>query len=125
MKEVGEVNTAVQGHEMLNGYWGTERTFVSCTFFVSRGACKLYPVVVIVPRHMIDQMPAAHARQPSPNCATSLAAFVFTNEGTEKSMGGWHVSLLIDIPMVTKLGKIEKTGSISGLGIWCEGVMDG
>ena len=59
---VREVDTAVQSCKMLNGYWST------------------------IPRCMIDEVPAADAGHPCSDGTTSLAAFMLTNESTEKQL---------------------------------------
>jgi len=86
MEGVREVNASVQSHKVLNRNWGVERTLVSGAFFVSRSVCKLDPVIIAVPRHMVEQMPAANARQPGPDRATSLMALVFTDKGAEEGV---------------------------------------
>jgi len=86
VERVREVDAVVQNCEVLNGNWGAEGTLVSGAFFVSRGACELDPVIIAIPRCMVDQMPAANSRQPGPDRATSLMAPVFTNEGAEEGI---------------------------------------
>jgi len=125
MERVSEVDAVVQGHKVLNGYWSMESTFVSHALFISRSVSELDPVIITIPRHMIDEVPAANAGHPGSDGTTSLVAFVLTNESTEEAIRCWHVGLFVDVPMVTELGETEEASGISSLGIWCKCAMDG
>jgi len=125
MERVSEVDAVVQGREVLNGYWSMESMFVSHALFISGSASKLNPVIITIPRHVIDEVPAANAGHPGSNGITSLVAFVLTNESTEEPIRCWHAGLFIDVPMVTELGETEEASSVGNLGIWCKCTTDG
>jgi len=97
----------------------TESTFVSYALFISRGASKLDPVIIAIPRCQL-QMPDIQVLMVllawQPLCLPMKA---------QEGIRCQHVGLFIDVPAVGELGKMEEAGSISGLGVWCKCITDG
>jgi len=88
---------------------------VSFALFISRAASELDPVIVTIPRHVIDKVLAVDAGHPGSDGTTSLMAFMLTNESTEEGIRCQHA----------ELGETEEAGSVSGLGVWCKCTTDG
>lgn len=124
MERIREIDAVVQSCEVFNRHWGTQGALVSRAFLVGRGAGEMNPVVVTVPRGVVDQVPAAYAGQPSHDGAASLVAFVFSNKGTEERVGGWHASLLVDFPTVAELCETEEASGVCSLGVGSESITD-
>lgn len=64
MKRGGEIKRVAEAGEMFNRDGGLRSQFVFCAFFVCRSASKVDPIIVTIPRCMVNDMPAAQASQP-------------------------------------------------------------